>query len=82
MPHLLTLTLGFVVAATLAMPVPAKAQVLKKEPGPGQLAAGQTVLVDDGSCPKGKIKQITGGSNITGGQGVKGGSRTKKCVNR
>ncbi|MCR6498514.1 hypothetical protein MUO32_05665 [Shinella sp. CPCC 101442] len=36
--------------------------VLKSEPGKGQLPFGKQVLVDDGSCPSGQIKQITGGN--------------------
>jgi hypothetical protein len=57
------------------------AQVLKKEPGAGQLPAGAVVLVDDGRCGKGMIKQVTGGSNMSGGQMVAGGSaRTRKCI--
>jgi hypothetical protein len=57
------------------------AQVLTKEPPAGQLPAGAVVLVDDGKCGKGKIKQVTGGSNMRGGQMVAGGSgRTRKCI--
>lgn len=41
---------------------PASAQVLKSEPAVGNLAAGKKVLVDDGTCPAGQIKQVTGGS--------------------
>lgn len=36
---------------------------LKSEPGPGKLAYGSKVLVDDGTCPAGQIKQVTGGNN-------------------
>jgi hypothetical protein len=57
------------------------AQALKKEPGAGQLPAGSVVLVDDGKCGKGKIKQVTAGSNMSGGQMIAGGSpRTRKCI--
>jgi hypothetical protein len=35
-----------------------------------------TMLVDDGSCPKGMIKEITGGNNR---HGV---ARTRRCVKR
>lgn len=35
---------------------------LKQEPGSGTLPFGKKVLVDDGSCPQGQIKQITGGN--------------------
>ena len=72
-----------VVAAMLLFATPALSQeILKVEPGPGMLGAGQTVLVDDGSCGRGKIKQVTGGSNRTsGGKERKGGSgRVRTCV--
>jgi hypothetical protein len=52
--------------------------VLKAEPGPGQIAAGARVLVDDGSCPKGQIKEVTGGTNYGGGSK----NRTIRCVRR
>jgi hypothetical protein len=37
--------------------------VLKQEPPPGALKAGEVMLVDDGTCGPGKIKQVTGGNN-------------------
>ena len=45
-----------------ALPTLAIAQtVLKKEPASHALRSGQVVLVDDGSCPAGQIKEVTGG---------------------
>ncbi|MDY8110172.1 DUF6719 family protein [Fulvimarina sp. 2208YS6-2-32] len=44
------------------------------EPAAGQLKTGQTVLVDDGSCPAGQVKQVTGS--------VPGVPRQKACVAR
>lgn len=41
----------------------ADAALLKSEPGEGQLRPGERVLVDDGSCPAGQIKQVIGGGN-------------------
>src|SRR5262249_21004981 len=35
---------------------------LSKEPAPGTLQTGQLVLVDDGSCPRGQIKEVIGGN--------------------
>jgi hypothetical protein len=59
------------------------AAVLKQEPAEGKLRAGQTVLVDDGTCPPGQIKQVTGGNNMSSGQYVGGGaSRQKRCIDR
>jgi hypothetical protein len=56
--------------------------VIPVEPPPGSLAAGARVYVDDGKCPKGQIKEITGGSNIgRGGEILKSGSpRQRRCV--
>jgi hypothetical protein len=36
------------------------AQPLSSEPAPGQLRLGQRVKVDDGTCPAGQIKEVTG----------------------
>ena len=51
-------------------------QIVKVEPAVGQLPTGAKVLVDDGSCPAGKIKQVVGG-NTTIGQ-----ARARSCVPR
>ncbi len=58
---------------------PAQAEVLKKEPPMGQLREGQTVLVDDGSCPAGQIKEVIGGNHVSVG-GTKHILRTRKCI--
>ncbi len=34
-------------------------QVLKADPPPNTIQTGTSVLVDDGSCPRGQIKKIT-----------------------
>jgi hypothetical protein len=52
------------------------ADTLQEEPPAGTLSAGQTVLVDDGSCPAGQIKQVTGGNN------AEGQPRRKKCIDQ
>lgn len=57
LPAVLTVSLCLV--ASLA----AEAKVLKAEPPAGSVRAGQHVLVDDGSCPPGQVKEITGGNN-------------------
>jgi hypothetical protein len=46
--------------------------ILKSEPAKGTLPAGKTVLVDDGSCPAGQVKQVTGATAGT--------PRLKECV--
>jgi hypothetical protein len=55
-------------------------QVVRSEPPAGSLPSGAVVLVDDGTCGKDKIKQVTGGSNI-GGRGG-GASRQRTCIPR
>ena len=57
-----TISASFLVTAAVLVSGPTSAQVLKSEPAVGNLAAGKKVLVDDGTCPAGQIKQVTGGS--------------------
>ena len=52
------------------------AQILTTEPAVGQLPAGARVLIDDGTCPAGQLKQVTG-SNDAAGQ-----PRLRSCVPR
>jgi hypothetical protein len=54
------------------------AQIVKQEPFEGQMVPGAVVLVDDGSCGKGKIKQVTGGE--IGAMDPR--PRTRKCIPR
>ncbi|HEY6257901.1 MAG TPA: DUF6719 family protein [Xanthobacteraceae bacterium] len=37
------------------------AGALRQEPAAGSIRTGAKVLVDDGACPRGKIKEVTGG---------------------
>jgi len=46
--------------------------ILKEEPAKGRLATGKKVLVDDGTCPPGQVKQVTGSTP--------GNPRIKECV--
>lgn len=59
----------------------ASAQTLKKEPAMGALRQGQRVLVDDGSCPKGQIKEVIGGNHTSVG-GNSQIHRTRRCIPR
>ena len=34
----------------------------KETPASGEVPYGKVVIVDDGTCPKGQVKEITGGS--------------------
>ncbi|MCA6107340.1 DUF6719 family protein [Bradyrhizobium cenepequi] len=61
----------------LASPLPASAQVVGREQDIVDLRLGQRVLVDDGSCPAGQIKEVSG-SQMTS-HGV---TRVRKCVPR
>ena len=59
----------------LLFAAPALAQVASREPD--DLRLGQRVLVDDGSCPAGQIKEVQGSQMTTSGV-----LRTRKCVPR
>ena len=71
-------------AAPAATPAPAPepfvpaftVQILRTEPPIGQLPPGAKVLIDDGTCPGGQLKQVVGG-NVTTGQ-----ARLRSCVPR
>jgi hypothetical protein len=64
-----------------AIPAPAAAQVLTREPAMGALREGQRVLVDDGTCPRGQIKEVIGGNHVTVG-GTKRIERRRRCIRR
>ena len=51
-------------------------EILKEEPANLARRKGQVVYVDDGKCPAGEIKKITGGNQAAG---VK---RQVECVKR
>ena len=44
----------YVLAAALAAPASA-VEILRKEPGRGQIKAGNSVFVDGGKCPSGQV---------------------------
>ena len=50
--------------------------VVKQEPPAGNLPSGAVVLVDDGTCGKGKVKQVTGGNHSA----MNPTPRTRKCI--
>ncbi|WP_456633358.1 DUF6719 family protein [Bradyrhizobium sp. USDA 10063] len=68
---------GIVLLGWLASPLAASAQVMGREQDIVDLRLGQRVLVDDGSCPAGQIKEVSG-SQMTS-HGV---TRVRKCVPR
>jgi hypothetical protein len=63
--------------ALLALTAPASAQQYSREGDIPDLRLGQRIQVDDGTCPTGQIKEITG-TNLT----ASGVARVRKCVAR
>ena len=56
-------------------------EVVKKEPAMGAMKPGERLLVDDGSCGPGKIKEVIGGDHIAvGGKGQV--LRQRRCIPR
>jgi hypothetical protein len=70
-----------VLAAGASAATTVLAQTLKREPPMGQLREGQRVLVDDGSCPSGQIKEVMGGNHVKVG-GTKQIERSRRCISR
>ena len=68
--------LAAVVSIALAAPAAAD-EVFSREEDITDLRLGQRVLVDDGSCPPGQIKEVAG-SNLT----PSGVTRARQCVAR
>ena len=61
----------------LLLATPALAQAVSREQDIVDLRLGQRVLVDDGSCPAGQIKEVQGSQMTTSGV-----VRTRKCIQR
>jgi hypothetical protein len=73
--HLSPLLLGALVLCALASP--ATADQVSHEQDITNLRLGQRVRVDDGSCPPGEIKEVSGAKMTTTGI-----FRVRKCVPR
>ena len=58
--HVVATMVGFV--ALLPSVCQANVEYLKEEPPKGAIPYGKIVYVDDGTCPNGEVKEITGGS--------------------
>jgi hypothetical protein len=73
----------FIAATVLAMTIGGglAATVLKTEPPMGALKEGQRVLVDDGSCPPGQLREVIGGNHTKAG-GKSNVIRQYRCVPR
>jgi hypothetical protein len=60
-----------------AATAPARAQHVGSEHDIGDLRLGQRVMVDDGTCPAGQIKEVSGAKLLPSGV-----ARAVKCVPR
>jgi hypothetical protein len=63
--------------ALFALDSPALAQQVSREQDIGELRLGQRIKVDDGTCPAGQVKEISG-TRITSAGIVRG----QKCIPR
>jgi hypothetical protein len=63
-------------APLVSLPVLAEIEYLKEVPPSGQLRYREVVYVDDGTCPRGEVKEITGGNRD------KSIPRKVRCVKR
>jgi hypothetical protein len=74
--------IALAVAATLCFAVSSlaraeqKVEFLKEEPPTGSVPYRKIVYVDDGTCPRGEVKEVTGGSQ------TKSIPRKVRCVKR
>ena len=71
----------FVLLSSCATFAAATAETLSREPPMGALKEGQRVLVDDGTCPHGQIKEVVGGNHVKAG-GWKHIERRRRCIAR
>jgi hypothetical protein len=69
--------LALAALALLALADGARAEIVSREQDIVDLRLGQRVMVDDGSCPAGQIKEVQGSQMTTSGI-----VRTRKCVPR
>jgi hypothetical protein len=69
--------LALAALALLALADAARAEIVSREQDIVDLRLGQRVMVDDGSCPAGQIKEVQGSQMTTSGV-----VRTRKCVPR
>ena len=70
-------TLALAALALFALAGGARAEIVSREQDIVDLRLGQRVMVDDGSCPAGQIKEVQGSQMTTSGV-----VRTRKCVPR
>ena len=63
--------------AMFALFTPTRAQQVSREQDIGDLRLGQRIKVDDGTCPAGQVKEISGAKMSSGGV-----VRASKCIPR
>ncbi len=63
--------------STLVIATPAKADLVNREGEIVNLRLGQKVFVDDGTCPAGQVKLVTGSKLAATGV-----QATRQCVDR
>jgi hypothetical protein len=77
-PHRISVSTALLGAALLiGAAAPAQAQYLGREQDITDLRLGQRVMVDDGTCPAGQVKEVSGAKMTPNGVG-----RAIKCVPR
>jgi hypothetical protein len=69
--------LAIAALALLASAAAARAEIVSREQDIADLRLGQKIMVDDGSCPAGQIKEVMGTQMTSSGV-----VRTRKCVPR
>jgi len=73
----LRITLALLGSLTLSTAAWAQQSIVSREQDIADLRLGQKVMVDDGSCPAGQIKEVQGAQMTASGV-----LRTRKCVPR
>jgi hypothetical protein len=72
-----TVFAGILLLIGIAQILPARAQYVGREQDIVNLRLGQRVLVDDGTCPAGQVKQVSGSKMTPAGTVA-----TRKCIPR
>jgi hypothetical protein len=72
--RLIAALIGAATAAAAPVVGQDKAGIPKTAPADGEVPYGKVMYVDDGKCPAGEIREITGGSK------AKSIPRTSRCV--
>jgi hypothetical protein len=71
------ISLALLGSLTLSTAALAQQTIVPREQDIADIRLGQKVMVDDGSCPAGQIKEVQGAQMTAAGV-----SRTRKCVPR